>query len=519
MTEHDFDQLICDVSNCSSPYFLAGVRSQLKPLAWLYMLSAGDDYDWDTHFILDGILYGFHVVNIDADIPMYCQKNYRSCFADDHHEKLSKIISSEVAGGKLSRVSEESHCVHALGVVKKKDTGKIRPITDCKRPLHISVNNFTDKVWEHFSFVSIETVVKSIVEGKFYISTVDLANAYRSILISPLDRKFFGLEFDGVRYQDNFLCFGCRAAPFIFNRITDSVARYMRSKNIVCYNYLDDLVCVSETFEKGVSDQLFLIDHLRRLGFYISWEKVQSPSRVCKYLGIEIDTINMELRLPEERLIKLRKELLFWRGKKKATHKQLQTLVGHLSHCSRIVQGGKLYMFFLIEFLIQSKGKRRVKLSADFHNDLSWWWVFVENFNRVPICNLDVSTDWVTFLDAGDCVCVASRSMEHLVGVEGVAENMVSYTAQDGQFTVYLPNELVTDSAAREIVCLWLYLMENRQIHDKTISVVVFHSRTYLCLKKSRHKNAMVSMVLRHIFWWSLQNNVKLEFRYDSIFY
>lgn len=394
------------------------------------MLSSGDQYDEDIEFILDGVLHGFHVVNADAEIPYYNQRNYGSCYVSDHYEKLSKLIEFEYSSGKLSRVDQTSHCTHAIGVVKKKDTGKIRPITDCKRPLDISVNNFTDKVWERFHFVTIDTVVQAITEENF-MSTVDLANAYRSVVISPHDRKYFGLEFEGVKYQDNFLCFGCRAAPFIFNRLTDSVARFMRSKNIVCFNYLDDLICLSETYEKGVHDQLFLIYQLRRLGFYIAWEKVTSPSRVCKYLGLEIDTISMELRLPRDRLEKLRKELLFWRGQKKATYKQLQVLVGHLSHCSRIVQGGKLYMYFLIDLLVKSRDKRRIKLDSDFHSDLTWWWLFVENFNTVPLCDVNTIHDWVTFLDMGDCVCVAASESEIIVATEASESNTVSYTIEN----------------------------------------------------------------------------------------
>lgn len=78
---------------------------------------------------------------------------------------------------------------------------------------------------------------------------------------------------------DNFLCFGCKAAPFIFNRLTDSICRYLRDVGIESYNYLDDRVCLAESYEQGVQDQLFVIKLLRQLGFYIACQKVSSPSR------------------------------------------------------------------------------------------------------------------------------------------------------------------------------------------------------------------------------------------------
>lgn len=77
------------------------------------------------------------------------------------------------------------------------------------------------------------------------------------------------------------------------------------------------------------------------------------------------DTEKKELRLPEGRLAKLKGELEFWKGKSKATEKQLQVLVGHLSHCARIIKEGKLYMHYLFKKLKEAKGKRRVKLDAN----------------------------------------------------------------------------------------------------------------------------------------------------------
>lgn len=176
-------------------------------------------------------------------------------------------------------------------------------------------------------------------------------------------------------------------------------------------------------------------------------------------------------------------------------------------------------MFFLIEFLTQAWGKRRVKLTTEFHNDLSWWGCFVEKFNSVPICDFEELKEWVTLFDAGDCICVASKTTEDLVMVYDNDENVVFYSKGNGEVMLYIPKNLGRDSAAREIICLWAYLMDFKQAYNMTITVVIFHRHTFLCLKKNRHKDVMVSMILRHVFWWSLSNNVKLEFKYDPIFH
>lgn len=143
-------------------------------------------------------------------------------------------------------MKEKPYCVHSLGVIKKKNCSKIRPITDCSVPENVSVNSYMNDVCEKFSYVTVGDVVSSIVEGKCnYMSTVDLASAYRSVPINAQNRQYFGLEWKGSYFVDNFLCFGTKSAPYIFSRLTDAICRYMRRRKVNCYSYLDDIICIS----------------------------------------------------------------------------------------------------------------------------------------------------------------------------------------------------------------------------------------------------------------------------------
>lgn len=173
------------------PYYLEGVRSQLKPREWLNMLTSGSGVDPDCHFILDGIMNGFRVLDRTVDLPKYNCKNYNSCFGIDNLSKLRGIVQSELEVGKFSKVNATPRCVHAMGTIKKKGSEKIRPITDCSRP-EFSVNDCMEGVQDKFSYISIDQIVKVIVEGKhLFASTLDLASAYRSVLICPENREFF----------------------------------------------------------------------------------------------------------------------------------------------------------------------------------------------------------------------------------------------------------------------------------------------------------------------------------------
>lgn len=497
------------------------------------MLTAGSGIDPDIHFILEGILHGFNVINDTSQIPMYNCKNYGSCFGEDNLLRLRRVVYNECASGKLSMVENAPRCIHAMGTIKKKCSDKIRPITDCSRP-EISVNDFMQDVCQKFSYITIDQIAQSIVEGKYvYASTLDLANAYRSVLINPVQREFFGIFLDDKYYTDNFLCFGSKSAPFIFSRVTDSVCRYLRDHGIKCWSYLDDIICLSHDYNQAIADQQSIVTLVRKLGFYIAWPKVSSPAKVCTYLGIVLDLELGQLRLPPERLVRLRKELAFWKGRHKATEKQLQVLIGHLCHCSRIIRGGELYLHFLIKALNEAKGKRKIKLSDEFHQELSWWNVFAEHFNFTRMCNtsdinhsismfstvVPIHTDitvaqsiieWpcvYATMDEDACCFELSLSLDEFVGCTRVVNNKAE---------LFLPDNMVYDDVCVEICSLWAILLKS-EVTDSVIQVNCHRKSTWLYLKKKRHSSNLLAAILRQIFWWSMFFNVKLVFVYDPI--
>lgn len=171
--------------------------------------------------MLNRIYFGFKVIDVNANIVNYSCKNNSSCVLDKNYAKLSGPLKSEVNEHKLSVVNNKPIYIHSLGVIGKKGTHKIRPITDCSQPELMSINCFMDQVQDKFHYETVENIVNHMIEGEcFVMSTVDLAYAYQSVMIRPSDREFFGLLFEGHYYVDNCSCFGSRCSPFIFNRLT-----------------------------------------------------------------------------------------------------------------------------------------------------------------------------------------------------------------------------------------------------------------------------------------------------------
>ena len=63
----------------------------------------------------------------------------------------------------------------------------------------------------------------------------------------------------------------------------------------------------------------------------VSFSKLITPSSCARFLGIEIDSVNLQLHLPEDKLRNIKCILTAFAAKNKASKKELQKLAGHLS--------------------------------------------------------------------------------------------------------------------------------------------------------------------------------------------
>ena len=79
--------------------------------------------------------------------------------------------------------------------------------------------------------------------------------------------------------------------------------------------------------------------------------KCQGPSTCLVFIGIEFDTMSMELRLPEEKLGCLQALITSWRGRKSCQRKELESLVGHLHHACKVVCPGRRFLRDLLALL------------------------------------------------------------------------------------------------------------------------------------------------------------------------
>ena len=138
--------------------------------------------------------------------------------------------------------------------------------------------------------------------------------------------------------------------------------------------------------ESSLLAQRNAISVFRYLGFYVAWDKVTPPSTNTKFLGICIDTDLMELSIPDNKVEEVTGLVNKFLELKVITKHEIESLTGHLSHCSQIVRGGRLFcrnLYNLYKRIIHS-GAKKVFLDQEAKNDLLWWKKFFTFFNHKP---------------------------------------------------------------------------------------------------------------------------------------
>ncbi len=133
------------------------------------------------------------------------------------------------------------------------------------------------------------------------------------------------------------------------------------------------------------------------------------------FLGIELDTVAMTLRLPRDKVCRLRREIDCWSKRRCCTKRELQSLIGMLQHASCVVRPGRTFLRRLIALLsVAKKPHHRIRLNRGFRSDLAWWATFLPAWNGTSMMrHVLVGRCWATVTSdaSGNWGCGAFTSM------------------------------------------------------------------------------------------------------------
>ena len=357
--------------------------------------------DPDKDYILQGVSLGFDILEGKSPEFSADSVNYKSATVTSR-SKAEKQIKQEIRAGNYVPVLSKPQVVSSIGAIPK-NNGSVRLIHDLSRPKG-GVNAFVDN--SSVSYKTVDQATELIKRGA-YLCKVDLKSAYRSIPINPKNYKFMGLSWlfdDSCKrsfFVDTKLPFGSRKACYIFTRLSNAIARMLHRKNVTTVNYLDDILIISENKSQSWLDLDKTINLLVSLGLDINWDKVEPPTQSLSFLGVQIDTVKRVLSLPPLKLAETKDLINTWLQKKRASKKQILSLLGKLNWCCRVVFGGRTFMRNIINLTMKLRSNNhRTWLDVETRKDISWWAQALDVFHGytpfpgdMPPPQFELSTD------------------------------------------------------------------------------------------------------------------------------
>lgn len=454
----------------------------------------------DKEFILTGIEHGFDIVNPEAIPPIAEEKNHQSASPQNpSYEKINRQIIHEIEHGNYVITPTRPKLVSPLGAVPKPDGG-VRVIHDCSRPPGISLNDNADDFPKQ-SFESVKHAVNLIEKG-FFMAKVDLKSAYRSVPISSHSQQFTGLrwQMDGKVFycRDKRLCFGSKRAPGIFHKLTQAVKLMMKGRGydgIVAY--LDDFLIVSPTRQQCTETLGVLLRLLRSLGFMINYNKVVDPCTCLVFLGVELDSVAMCMRLADDKLAALRGELDYLCNvRRRLSRHRLEQLLGRLSWCSPLIHGGRHYLQGLITAIKKLKHKNhKALLKGELLSDILWWRKCVHIFNGTSFM-LDCCP--VTSVQTDACIEACGGYHE---GDFYYCNWMCDMPVMVGEH-INVKETMGVILAAQRWAPFW---------RNKKVIVFTDNTATEGIVNKGRSCNHLVNEGLKQVFWLSVKYNFHLS--------
>lgn len=232
---------------------------------------------------------------------------------------------------------------------------------------------------QHFKMEDIRTVTKLITKGCF-MATIDLKDAYFLVAINKTSKKFLRFRFQGNTYEFQCLPFGLSLAPLIFTKLLKPVVALLRSKGILLAIYLDDIICIANSYDECLFCVSEIITLLESLGFIINYAKSKLvPNQIQTYLGFDIDSENMCLSLPNTKRKKILNHLQNTSKQNRLPIREFAKILGLLCSACPAMAYGWLYTKQLEreKFLALRNSRDEydsvMELRSNLKPDFTWW--------------------------------------------------------------------------------------------------------------------------------------------------
>ena len=367
------------------------IESPLIKVAWDHHLRSYP-YQGLVQFFLQSLFTGFRI-GFSGSKLQSTKKNLQSTVAQP--KVVEDYIRHELALRRMSGPYPSSRCgdvhINRFGVIPKNhQPDKWRLITDLSYPPGGSVNDGISPALCSLSYVTIDHAILSILQSGrgTILAKIDIKSAFRLLPVHPADRHLLGMNWKNNIYIDHCIPFGLRSAPKLFNILADLLSWIAQNAGVsYLIHYLDDYLTMGPPASAICQRNLdIFISLCADLGVPLASEKLEGPSTSLSFLGIILDTDRMEIRLPSDKLIRMKALLQTWIPRKKASKREILSLVGTLQHATKVIRPGRAFVARMYSTAAKLRKMHFItRLNVAFRSDLLWWHTFLQSWNGLNI--------------------------------------------------------------------------------------------------------------------------------------
>ena len=307
-----------------------------------------------------------------VDLPEQNRLPYQNHF-NKVEENAIDLEIQELLKSKVLEYTEHSEGEYVSTIFSKpKPDGSIRFILNLKT-LNKSVE------YHHFKMDTLKSAIKLMKPGAF-MASIDLRHAYYSVPIKRCFRKYLKFRWKGKLLQFTCLPNGLSSAPRQFTKLMKPVYATLRKMGYTNLGYIDDSFMSEDTYQECSDNVANTVSLTSELGFIVHPKKsVFEPTHILVFLGFLLDTINMTVKLTAKKAQKTKKLVESLLKKKKATIREVASVIGKLVSSFPGVPYGPLFYRKLecekILALKYNKGNYDafMTVSGNMKSDLVWW--------------------------------------------------------------------------------------------------------------------------------------------------
>ena len=262
--------------------------------------------------------------------------------------------------------------------------GKQRLVIDLRH-----INQYLHKC--KFKYEGLDIVTQMFEKGD-YFTTFDLKSGYHHVDIHSDHWQFLGLswEFSNVTrfFQFRVLPFGLATACYVFTKLLRPLVKRWRSLGLRVVIYIDDGICAATSIDKGKADTGIIVRDLDKAGFILNMEKSKlSPQQSGKWLGIEIDLVNGNFFIPEDRIDRLKASLDLIAPFQRTTARILARITGQIISMSialgPVTRLRTRSMYAVIN--CRQYWNEVLPIDRDTYDELVFWYNNISSLNGQPI--------------------------------------------------------------------------------------------------------------------------------------